>query len=73
MDIMMPVPRSEADARYDLSRLAELLPLVGQHLATLGIETTTANALQVTALQLRVDIARAREAALAQQSRRIPA
>jgi hypothetical protein len=73
MDIMSPLPRAETDARYDLSRLAELLPCVGQHLALLGIESTTAHALQVTATQLRGDIARAREAALAQQSRRIPA
>jgi hypothetical protein len=73
MDGITPLPRAEADARYDLSRLAELLPQVGQHLGTLGVDVTTANALQVAALQLRRDIADAREALLMSAARSIPA
>lgn len=73
MDAMMPLPRTEADARYDLSRLSELLPLVGQHLFTLGVDATTSDTLQATAAQLRTDIMRSREAALRQQAVRVPA
>jgi hypothetical protein len=73
MDIMSPLPRTEVDARLDLMRLADLLAQVGPHLTTLGIEVTKANALQVAALQLRRDIATAREASLVSTARRIPA
>ena len=73
MDVMMPLPRTDADARYDLSRLAELLPLVGQHLGTLGVDPLDANRLQVVAAQLRHDIAAIRDATLRQQAARVPA
>lgn len=71
-DAMMPFARVEADARYGLSRLAELLPLVGRYLMALGIETATAETLQAVAVQLGADIAFARETALRNQAREVP-
>ena len=73
MDVMMPLPRTEADARYDLSRLSELLPLVGQHLECLGVSAFDADHLKMRAAQLRHDIAAIRDATLRQQAARVPA
>lgn len=62
MDGMSPFPRNQADARYDLARLCELLPRVGQSLAALGIAPHTATAIGEASRALRQDIAAAREA-----------
>jgi hypothetical protein len=72
-DAMMPFARVQADARYDLARLADLLPRVGKHLEALGVDTLTANALQVQALEVRASISVARETALRQQATQVPA
>jgi hypothetical protein len=73
MDGMSPLPRTEVDARYDLSRLAELLPGVEAHLRTLGVDGATAGDLGLAAHELRRGIARAREAALRDQAKAVPA
>lgn len=73
MDAMSPWPRSEAAARYELARLAEVLPQVTPHLVKLGVDADEAGSLGARAMALHRDIMAARAAALDATARRITA
>lgn len=70
-DIMSPHPASEASARYDVSRLVELLPMVERHLIALGLDREIASQVGREALALRRTIQRARDAALREIAQRV--
>ncbi|MBR0651372.1 hypothetical protein GXW78_16990 [Roseomonas terrae] len=59
---MSTYPRSDADARYTLARLSELLPMAQQALLTLGVDTTIATSIGQEATALRQEIIAVREA-----------
>lgn len=73
MDGITPLPKAEADARYELARLAEILPQTARHLRTLGVQADDIAECEQLALALRARVAAAREAALLAQSRSIAA
>lgn len=73
MDILSPLPVPEADARYELARLAEILPRVAGHLRALGVTDEAVRDCQALAGKLGYTILQAREASLMDAARKIGA
>ena len=64
MDGLSPFPRAEADARFELARLVEILPRVGAHLRTVGVPPAAVEECQQMADTLRSRIQTVRADAL---------
>ena len=73
MDGISPYPKSEADARHELRRLAEILPRVADHLRTLGVPAEAVAGCQRQAGQLAMAVMQAREASLLHLARAVGA